>query len=99
MEIDLFTPPMCCPTGICGPDVDDELMELNEVLLGLEEKGVEVNRYLLNQQPQAFMKYEPIEEIIKNEGTDGLPATLVDGDLLKKGDFPTREELEQKLDI
>ncbi|MDH3390414.1 MAG: arsenic metallochaperone ArsD family protein, partial [Desulfobulbaceae bacterium] len=25
--IEIYDPPMCCPTGVCGPNVDPELVQ------------------------------------------------------------------------
>jgi len=51
MKIQIFDPPMCCSTGVCGPAVDPELVRFAADLDWLKRQGVEVERYNLSQQP------------------------------------------------
>jgi hypothetical protein len=32
VEIEFFDPPMCCPTGLCGPTIDQELLDVSEMI-------------------------------------------------------------------
>lgn len=36
MKIELYEAPMCCPTGLCGPAIDERLVRLNENLKRLQ---------------------------------------------------------------
>ncbi len=96
-KIEVFDPPMCCPTGLCGPDVDEELLSFQEAILTIEKehKGVvEIKRYGLNQQPQAFMGNSLVKEILDKEGVDVLPITVADNRVIKKGSYPSHSELQ-----
>ena len=95
MKIEIFDPPMCCASGVCGPDVDDELLEVNEMILELKERGFEVKRYLVNQQPGKFKENEKVFELLEEEGVDVLPITVVDGEIIHKSEYPTIEDFEQ----
>ena len=53
-KLELYDPAMCCPTGICGVEVDPTLVQCNADLLWLAEQGVAVRRFNLAQDPQAF---------------------------------------------
>ena len=53
MKIDVYDPPMCCPTGVCGTDADDVLARFAADLDWLARQGVQVRRYNLSQEPQA----------------------------------------------
>ncbi|WP_353562108.1 arsenic metallochaperone ArsD family protein, partial [Longimonas sp.] len=44
-KIDVFDPPMCCSTGVCGPEADDTLVSFSGALRWLRRHGVEVTRY------------------------------------------------------
>ena len=99
MKIEIYDPPMCCPSGICGPEVDDKLMEVNDMVLKLKEKGLEVNRYLINQQPDEFMNQEQIKDLLEEKGVDILPITVVEGEVIKKEDYPTEDEIEDYVDL
>ena len=43
-KLELYDPAMCCPTGICGVEVDPALVQCNADLLWLAEQGVAVRR-------------------------------------------------------
>jgi hypothetical protein len=47
-RIQVFDPAMCCPTGICGPSVDPNLVRFAADLEGLKSKGMSVDRYNLS---------------------------------------------------
>ncbi len=39
-DVEIFDPPMCCPTGLCGPTLDQTLLDVNEMILTLQSEGV-----------------------------------------------------------
>lgn len=39
-QMEIFEQAMCCPTGLCGPSIDPELLRLSSVLDALKEKGI-----------------------------------------------------------
>ena len=41
-RLEVFEPAMCCPTGVCGIDVDPVLVQFNADLKALEASGVTV---------------------------------------------------------
>ena len=53
-KLALYDPPMCCSTGVCGPVVDPVLPRVTADLDWLKRQGIQVERYNLAQQPQAF---------------------------------------------
>ena len=93
MKIQVFDPPMCCSTGVCGPSIDPELVRFTSDLAWLERQGVEVERYNLSQQPAAFVGNELVKDALAREGNDCLPLTLLDGAVVCRGKYPTRAEL------
>ncbi|HJX63092.1 MAG TPA: arsenite efflux transporter metallochaperone ArsD [Polyangia bacterium] len=93
MKIQVFDPPMCCSTGVCGPSVDPELVRFAADLDWLKRQGVEVERYNLTQQPSAFAGNDVVKAALSKDGNDCLPLTLVDGAVACKGKYPTREAL------
>ena len=62
--VEFFDPPMCCPTGLCGPTLDQTLLDVNEMILALQAEGLTVERYQMTGQPQAFLS-NPAERIEK----------------------------------
>ncbi len=95
--LDIFDPPLCCPTGICGVNVNPALVELAALLPRLGRVGVKVRRFNLAQQPMAFASEPIIQELLRTSGVDGLPAFLVDGHLVLNGRYPLGTELSEWL--
>ena len=58
MKLEVFDPPMCCSTGVCGPSVPPALTRFAGDLEWLTAKGVEVTRHNLAHEPQAFVASE-----------------------------------------
>ncbi len=93
MKIQVFDPPMCCPTGVCGASVDPVLVRFAADLDWLRRQGAQVDRFGLSQEPAAFASTAVVKEALANEGNDCLPLTLVDGVVAFKGRYPTRRAL------
>ncbi|WLD12847.1 arsenite efflux transporter metallochaperone ArsD [Planctellipticum variicoloris] len=91
--IQVYDKPMCCSTGICGPSVDPVLPRFAADLDWLKSQGHTVERYNLSQQPGEFVKNPQIHQLLSSEGTDCLPAIVVDGKIVSRKGYPTREML------
>ena len=52
-KIEIFDPAMCCPTGLCGTNINPELMRVAVVVETLKRQGVIVTRHNLRDEPQA----------------------------------------------
>ncbi len=89
----IFEPAMCCPTGICGPSVDKELLRISSVINNLKKNGQSVERYNLTNNPLMFVQNEEINKMLDKEGMEILPVTMVDGVVVKTKAYPTNEEL------
>ena len=87
-SVQVYDPPMCCSTGVCGPDVDPELVAVAGFLKNLGGRGVKVERFNLAQQPIAFVQNGRVKDLLQNEGTGVLPLVFVDGELASKGAYP-----------
>lgn len=93
MKLQIFDPPMCCSTGICGPGVDPALVAFTADLDWLKRQGVEIERYNLSQQTQAFISNTVVSDALKKDGNDCLPLLLLDGKIILQGAYPTRAKL------
>jgi hypothetical protein len=89
----IYDPPMCCPTGVCGPFVDSSLMQFAADIAWLQKRGIPVERYNLLQQPDAFAGNGILREAMEKDGTDCLPLILADDTIVAAGRYPKREEL------
>ena len=96
-RIEIFDPPMCCPTGLCGPTLDPVLLDINEAMVILNAEGITVERYALNSQPQAFITRPEIFRLVRERQLAALPITTVDGRVIRTGSYPTLQELRQAL--
>ncbi len=92
--IEVFDPPMCCSTGVCGPSVDPALATFAGDLGVLSDQGIFVLRYNLSQEPKAFAEDSMVRELLHERGDDVLPIIRVNGELRASGRYPTRAELE-----
>ncbi len=97
VQIELFDPPMCCPTGLCGPTLDQTLLDVNQMVQALQAAGMRVERYQMMSHPQAYLKRREVLRLVREQGVDVLPITVVAGRLIKTGAYPTRQEIETAL--
>ena len=91
--IQVFDPPMCCSTGVCGPEVDPVLPRFAADLEWLARQGVEVQRFNLSQQPNAFAENKLVMQALKDVGNEVLPLIIANDAVASQGKYPTREEL------
>lgn len=92
-SLQVFDRPLCCSTGICGPEVDPALVALAADLAWLARQGVAVERINPAQQPQAFAANPTVREALQAHGNDCLPLVLVDGVVVSRGQLPGRVQL------
>jgi hypothetical protein len=97
-KLEIYDPAMCCATGVCGPEVDPALIAFAADLKWLAEQGVEVRRYNLGQEPQAFAAAPAVIKEME-AGMDRLPIIVLDGRVLSTGVYLTREQLAAKLEL
>ena len=96
IQIEIFDPPMCCPSGLCGPDIDPALLDINEAILKVKKEfdgKVKIERYLLSQQGAKFMQQPEVMKRLQSNGVEILPLTLVDGKVVKEKSYPTFDEI------
>lgn len=96
IQIEIFDPPMCCPSGLCGPDIDPALLDINEAILKVKKEfdgQVKIDRYLLSQQGPKFIQKPEVMKRLQTNGVEILPLTLVDGKVVKEKEYPDYDEL------
>lgn len=97
-KLEVFDPAMCCSTGVCGVDVNPVLAQFAADLQWVVEQGVEVKRYNLGQEPQAFASNLAIVKEME-AGMDRLPIIVIDGSVVATGAYLSRAQLAQKLGL
>ena len=95
--IQIYDTPLCCPTGLCGPTVDQALLDVNELVLRLQQSGVAVERYQMSAQPHLFTSNPQVMRLLQTEQMAALPITAVDGRVIKSGAYPIWDELQPHL--
>ena len=97
-KLEIFDPAMCCSTGVCGVEVDPVLAQFAADLQWVAGQGVEVKRYNLRQEPQAFAANAAVLKEME-AGMDRLPVIVVDGHIVATGVHLSRVQLAQKLGL
>ena len=92
-KLEIYEPPLCCPTGVCGPAPDPALSTLQENILRWKKEGFEVERIAINQAPQRFMANRTVVDLLTREGQEVLPLALLDGVVVSKGRYPAYEQI------
>jgi arsenite methyltransferase len=92
-QVELFEPARCCQTGVCGPSVDQQLIDVREDVRWAESQGAAVSRHNLFSDPDAFAANPQVTALMAAFGDTALPALVVDGEIAVHGRYPSRDEL------
>lgn len=92
-KIEIFDPAMCCPTGLCGPDINPDLMRVATVVETLKRKGINITRHNLRDEPQIYVTNTIVNKFLQENGAEGLPVTLVDNEIIVSKGYPTNKQL------
>jgi len=91
--IQIFDPALCCSTGVCGVDVDQQLVSFSADVDWAKQQGAQIERFNLAQQPMAFAENSVVKGFLERSGQEALPLILVDGEFALAGRYPMRTEL------
>jgi len=97
VQVAFFDTPMCCPTGLCGPTLDQTLLDFNEMILTLKAEGVSVERYQMTTHPQAFLGNPDVMRLVREQQMAALPITVINEKVVKVGSYPTLTEIKANL--
>ena len=92
-KIEIFDPALCCPTGLCGPNIDPELIRIAAAVDVLKREGVDIARHNLRDVPQLYVDNAVVNDYLNEKGAEALPITLVDGKLELAGKYPSNQQL------
>jgi hypothetical protein len=96
--VEFFDPPMCCPTGLCGPALDQTLLDVNDMILKLTAEGIGIERYQMTSHPQAFLANPDVMRLVREREMAALPISVIRGRVLTVGAYPTLAEITAALD-
>jgi hypothetical protein len=92
-RIQVFDPALCCSTGVCGVDVDQQLVGFSADVDWAKQNGANIERFNLAQQPMEFAENTLVKAFLDRSGEEALPLILVDGEVALAGRYPSRVEL------
>lgn len=92
-SIQVFDPALCCSTGVCGVEVDQQLVGFSADVDWAKQNGAQIERFNLAQQPMAFAENPVAKAFLERSGAEALPLILVDGEVALAGRYPNRAEL------
>lgn len=92
-DIHVYEPALCCNTGVCGPELDQQLVVFTADVEHCNEAGGSVTRHNLANDPQSFTTHDGVRRFLELAGSEGLPLTTVDGVTMLTGRYPSRAEL------
>jgi AhpD family alkylhydroperoxidase len=98
-KIQIYDPAMCCSTGICGPSVDEKLVQFTADLDWIKNLGFIIERYNLSQQPGDFVKSSLVKTTLEKDGISCLPIIIIDDIIVHKGSYPGHYELAALIDL
>jgi hypothetical protein len=96
-DVEFFDPPMCCPTGLCGPTLDQTLLDVNEMILALQRNNLHVERYQMASNPSVFLNNPEVMKLVREKQMEALPIIVVRGNVVKVGAYPTLDEMQTLL--
>jgi len=96
-DIEIFDPPMCCSTGLCGPTLDQTLVDVDQMLQELQAEGHRVERYQMTTHSEAFLGNAEVMALVRERESDALPITVVRSRIIKVGTYPAMPEVRAAL--
>lgn len=98
-KLEIYDPAMCCPTGLCGVNVDPELIRISLVIDNLKKKGIAVDRFNLKDHPQIFVDNKVINDRLMKEAVDVLPIITLDGEIVMTQKYPSNKQIAEWMGI
>ena len=96
-DVEIFDPPMCCPTGLCGPAIDQELLDVSEMVHQLQMIGLHVERYQMTSHPGKFTGNPEVMQLIREKQMAALPITLLHGEIIAVGYYPKLSDVQSHI--
>jgi len=98
-QLQIYDPALCCSSGVCGAEVDARLLQASADIDWARNAGARIERFNLASEPLAFAQQAEVKAWLERAGQDALPLTLLDGQLMLAGRYPSRQQLAQWLGL
>ncbi|GGI14075.1 hypothetical protein GCM10007377_09120 [Galliscardovia ingluviei] len=92
-KIDIFDPAMCCSSGVCGENVDQEVVDVAAAVSAARKEGLDVVRHNLASAPLDFASTPVVRDLLESEGAGSLPVVVINGEIVLEGVYPTLAQL------
>lgn len=100
-ELIIYEGAMCCSTGVCGPEPDQELIGLNETIkkLQVEYNGqLNIIRASLAFNSLMFFTNKEVFQMVKDNGQEILPITAINGEIVARHKYLKYDEIKKLLE-
>ncbi len=98
-EVTVYEGALCCPTGVCGPEPDNAVINFNEMIRNLANNDqINITRASLSFDMDRFLQEPLIFDRIRENGPNVLPITVVDGKIILEKKYPELEDLSYLLE-
>ena len=100
-ELIIYEGAMCCSTGVCGPEPDQELIALNETIkkLHVEYNGqLNIIRASLAFNSLMFFTNKEVFQMVKDNGQEILPITAINGEIVARQKYLKYDEIKKLLE-
>jgi hypothetical protein len=74
-------------------DTNQQLLNFADEAKWAEQNAIQIERFTIEQQPEAFDNCPVVKDFLKGSGQAALPLILVDGESILSGRYPNRVEL------
>ena len=98
-KVIIYDPALCCPTGLCGVNIDPELMRIAVIVETLKRKGIAIERYNLRDNPQVYVSTKVVNDFLMKDGAEKFPIITVDGEIAITGAYPTNKQIAEWFNI
>lgn len=100
-ELIVYEGAMCCSTGVCGPEPDQELIAFSETMKRLQSEYGErltAMRASLTFNSLVFLAHPEIARLVKENGPEVLPITTLNGEIIAGQRYLPYEELREAIE-
>ena len=95
-ELIIYEGAMCCSTGVCGPEPDQELIALNETIKKLQGEyngQLDIIRASLAFNSLMFFTNKEVLQLVKDNGQEILPITAINGEIVARQKYLKYDEI------
>lgn len=96
-KIIVYDPPMCCASGVCGPNPDQNLLNFQNTIIELKKLGISIERRVITSSADDIRKNPELLNLIREKHLKALPIIMINDVIVKHGSYPSLEEFKQLL--